>query len=376
MKNNIRGVRYKKGTNWKNNYYAVTKEVLEKDLREITNAGLNTIQITGGNIYDHNLLKYSEKHGLQLIFQFNIDQSIDFIHDTGKLNELKNDILDKVEDIKERNNLAAYSFDMNLREHYIKPELYDQETAYLNWLQTVTSEIRSIDPATPLTLDLPLDAGTRFKITSLEKKLPIDHYGIKVTDTTHLRDLLSITGERNPSIYISSIDPKVLVKHSEMFNNTNVVLENWQDERHSNWMTFDGLTDFKGRKKQALKEVTALWTEEAPEIEKTFQSKILKPAEPLYPGQIYTYHASIYDGNDWSLGKYQKNDFKFEWNLVKTDVFGNPLALKKLDSGPTVDIIIPEQYKNYQVLLTVRKKGSQYLQTTKTSLHTHGTTED
>ncbi len=373
---NIRGVRYKKGTNWKNNYYAVTKEVLEKDLRMITESGLNTILITGGNIYDHNLLKYTEANGVRLIYQFNIDHSIDFLRDKRQLIELKDDILDKVEEIKDKSNLVGYSFDMNLQEHYFKPELFHQEAAYLNWLQTVTEEIKRIDPSTPLTLDLPLDAGTSSKISSLKDRLPIDSYGIKVKDTTHLRELLNKTGEGNASVYISSIDPKILVNYPEMFSNKSVILENWQDERHSNWMTFDGLTDFKGRKKQILKEVTAQWTEKVPETENNFQSRILKPAEPLYPGQIYTYHASIFENSEWSLGKYNEDDFKFEWSLIKTDVFGNPLALKKLGSGSEIDIIIPQHYKNYRVLLTTRKKGSDFVQTSRTSLHTPRIIED
>lgn len=376
MKNHIKGVRYKKGTNWKNNYYAVTKEVLEKDLEKIASAGMNTIHITGGNIYDHNLLKYSEEHGMQVIYQFNIDQSINFIEDTSKLDDLKSDIIGKVEEIKDRKNVVAYSFNMNLQEHYLKPELFNQETAYLNWLQRISAEIRRIDPETPLTLDLPLEAGTPFKISSLNEKLPVDYYGIKVTDTTHLRELLHMTGKTNPSVYISSIDPKVLVRHPEMFSDMNVVLENWQDERHSNWMTFDGLTDFRGRKKETLKEVTALWTKKVPEMGNAFQSRILKPAEPLYPGQIYTYHASIHDGTNWNLGTYWKDDYSFEWNLIKTDVYGNPLALKRLGSGPEIDIIIPSHYKHHQVMLTVRNKESQYVRTTRTSLHTLRITEE
>lgn len=366
---NIRGVRYKKGTNWKNNYYAVTKEVLEKDLMKIKNAGLNTIQITGGNIYDHNLLKYSEEHGLQLIYQFDIDQSIDFTKEEKKLKELKNDIIGKVEEIRSKSNVVAYSFDMNLEKHYLKPELFEQETAYLNWLQTVTAEIRSIDPDTPLTLDIPLDSGTPSRISTFKRILPIDSYGLKVNDTTNIRNILEMSKDNNPSVYISSIDPELLISKPKMFTGVNVLLENWQDERHSNWMTFDGLTDFRGRKKQILKEVKELWTAKTTKVEDTFQSRILKPAEPLYPGQIYTYHATLYKASEWSLAN-ATEDYQFEWNLIKTDIFGNPLALKKLGSGPEIDVIIPQHYKNHKIMLTTRKKGSEFVQTTRTFLHT------
>lgn len=364
----IRGVRYKKGTNWMNNYYAVTKEVISKDFENLKNSGMNTIQITGGNIYDHNLLLYSEKFDLQLIYQFNIDQTIDFINDQQEIEELKHTILDKVEDLKEKEHVISYSFQVDLEQQYRKPLLFAQQNAYLNWLQNLTQEIKKISPEKSISVDLPLNADTSYLINTIHEHLPVDSYGLMVNDTTHLEDIF-IQAHSGQDIFISSISPKIVVDHPEKFKGRDIILQNWQDERKSNWMNFDGLVDFRGRKKEILKAITSFWMQDlSPEMNHS-QYRILKPAEPLYPGQMYTYHAVIFDGKDWGLPNSAEKP-KYEWNLIKTDSFGNPLAVKKLGSKPSIDVIIPEHYKQYKIMLVIQENGKDYVSVTSTSLHT------
>lgn len=365
----IKGVRYKKGTSWKNNYYALTKEVLEKDFREMKKAGINTIHVRGGNIYDHNLLLYTAKAGFQLIYQFNIPQNMDFIDNREKLNALEEEVLEKVEDLKDRKNVIGYSFALDLQEHFIKPQLFRQRMAYLKWLQTLTQKIKAIDPKTSITIDLELNSETYDLAKMISSHLPIDSYGLVVKDTTWLEETLKRSREQEIPVYISSVAPEHLELVSGIYHNRDIILENWQDERQSNWMTFDGLVDFRGRKKERLVEVANHWKK--PRIPKIdFQSRILKPAEPLYPGQIYTYHAAVFNGKDWSLNSSIKEDYEFEWNLIKTDVFGNPLAVKKLGTKPEIDVIIPENYENYEIMLITRKENGEYVKTSRTSLHT------
>ncbi|UJH89725.1 hypothetical protein LZ575_11720 [Antarcticibacterium sp. 1MA-6-2] len=45
-RHNIRGVHYKKGKNWKDNYYALTRNVLKRDFTLMKEAGINTIHYT------------------------------------------------------------------------------------------------------------------------------------------------------------------------------------------------------------------------------------------------------------------------------------------------------------------------------------------
>lgn len=365
----IRGVRYKKGTNWMNNYYAVTKEVISKDFENLKSSGINTIQITGGNIYDHNLLLYSEKFDLQLIYQFNIDQSLDFINDTAEKEELKQEILNKVEKLKDLDHVISYSFLLDLEQHYQKPLLFNQRTAYLNWLQDLTQRIKQISPEKSITVDLQLNSDTEFLIDQIHEHLPVDSYGLIVKDTTFLENQIKEMKGLGRDVFISSITPNLIVENSERFVNQDLILQNWQDERKSNWINFDGLVDFRGRKKQILKDITAIWNEKKVPEKSLFRSRILKPAEQLYPGQIYRYHAAQFDGKEWIVQNSNK-EYKFEWNLIKTDRFGNHLAIKKLGSQPEVEVIIPEDYKQYEIMLVTRKKGEDYVTSTRTSLHT------
>jgi len=366
----IHGVRYKKGTNWLNNYYALTREVLSNDFKLLKETGINTIQITGGNIYDHNLLLYSDQFDLNLIYQFYVDNTIDFIQDNQKLKELENDILARVEDMKENENVISYSFNYNLENHYIKPLLFDQRTAYLKWLQTITRKIKEIDPEKSLVVDLTLGPETGAKINRLHKYLPVDSFGLIVKDTTYLDEVLLTAKEQNQSVFISSLDSELFVKDPEKFRDLDIVLENFQDERKSNWLSFDGLVDFRGRKKLILENVADVWTNKEKPLKDSTQRRILKPAEALYPGQIYTYHAAVFNGREWNVAPKNDREFSYEWNLVKNDKFGNPLAIKKLGTKAEVDLPIPEDYKHYEIMLVTRKKGQDYILSTKTSLHT------
>lgn len=367
---NMRGVRYRKGTNWKNNYYALTKETLEKDFKAMKQAGINTIQVTGGNIYDHNLLRYSREYELQLIYQFKVNQSLNFIKDKKELQEIRNDILDKVHELKKYKHVKAYSFDMELERYNIKPLLFDQVKAYLGWLQPLVQEVRQIDPDTPLTIELPVNAETSQRLSRINELVAVNNFGLKVADTTHLEEVLEFAKEKPLSVYISSLSLSHFNQNPEKYQKWNVILENWQDQRNSNWMSFDGLVDFRGRKKQELEKISSHWSKAPPPAQNQIRSKILKPAEPLYPGQIYTYHATVYEGASWRMADEDKELHSFEWNLVKNDPYGNPLAVHKVGSGPEIDLIIPENYKNYELLLITKRKGAEYIQSSKTSLHT------
>jgi len=153
----IKGVHYKKGENWKDDYYGLTKNVLIEDFGLLKESGINTIQFTGGNIYDHNILKYSEKFDLNVIYEFEIDNPLDFINDQKKLNEIRKNILAKVKSLKENQNIIGYSFKYDLEDYYTKPLLFDQQTAYLNWLTTFIPKIKTIDSKKSLLVEFKLD---------------------------------------------------------------------------------------------------------------------------------------------------------------------------------------------------------------------------
>lgn len=368
-RHNIQGVRYKKGEDWRNNYYVLNKDELEKDFKAITAAGFNTIQFYGGNIYDYNLLTYSEKLGLKVIYEFGIDPTIDFINDFQRLKDEKEKIAEKVEDLQQNNNIIGYSFNFNLKEVYWKPLLFRQRNIYINWLGNVLDDLRAIDPETPVTVDLPLNSNTIETISEIESKLKLNSYGLIVNDTTGLSSVLNFGKKRNITIFISSLNSSIFKEDPEKFESIDFVLDNWQDQRKSNWITFDGLVDFEGRPKMELMKISNLLNGKKNHRIKSIKPGILKPAVLLYPGQPATYHARIFFNNQWQKPSTTEGKFNFYWYLIKTDDFGNKLAIKEVGSGPEVTLEIPENYKNHKLLL-VTETAEGFVTSTISDLHT------
>lgn len=366
----IRGVRYKKGIDWKENYFVLTKEVLVKDFDLLKKTGINTIQFTGGNIYDYNLLTYSREFDLKVLYQFNINNSIDFIQDKEKLESLKEEILSKVESFKDQTNLIGYSFDFALEEYYSKPLLFHQRKAFLNWLQSLSREIKAIDPGKSLVLDMQLNADTKAQLQRIHNTLPIDSYGLVVEDPKYLNEVESFSKQQGISLLISSVSPELLINNQSKFSNNDLILENWQDERLSNRLSFDGLVDFEGRKKPILKGIESIWANAEESFITDPVIKVLKPSKPIHPGRVYNFDAYIYKDGEWVAARKINSDYEFEWHLIKNDAFGNPLAIKKLGSGPSLDIKTPREYKLYDLLLTASKNNRDYVVRSKTPLHT------
>ena len=368
-KHDIKGVHYKKGQNWRDNYYGLTKNVLNEDFGLLKEVGINTIQFTGGNIYDYNILKYSEKFDLKVIYEFDIDNSIDFIDDREKLNELKEQLIAKVESLKENQNIIGYSFKYDLEHSYTKPLLFDQQTAYLNWLYSFIPEIKTLDPKKSLVMELKLNRETINNIKKIQENLPIDSYGLLVNNPLELNKVLTFSKNEGISVYLSNLKPELLIENIDKYKNLDIILTKWQDERKTNWLTFDGLVDFNGNKKQISGKIKNIWTETTVELGTT-SARILKPSQPLYPDVIAKYHAVLYLDNKWVLASQNTLNFNFEWSLIKKDIFGNDLAIKKMGAGAELNLKIPENPKNYELMLIVKNKDSEYVISSRSSLHT------
>lgn len=241
----------------------------------------------------------------------------------------------------------------------------------MKWLQDLLQDIKSVDPLKSIVADIPLDSNTAYLIKEIDKYLPVDSYGLLIKeDVEHLAEIRKFSSENNFSIYISSISPEVLLSNPEILPSEDVVLENWQNERLSTYITFDGLTDFKGRPKLDLKRIAERWSKEEVDVADPPVVEIMKPAVPLLAGETQTYQALLYRNGEWENKFSEESKFKFEWKLVKNDIFGNPLALKELGEGPAIKLTIPENYKEYELLLTAINAKENYVITTRSQLHT------
>lgn len=367
-KHDIKGVRFRKGEDWKQNYYALTKEELLKDFHLLKEVGVNTIQFTGGNIYEYNILSHAKDFDLNIIYQFRIMDNEGFLKNEQELKEMKEYILKKVQRLKNNENILGYSFNFELERYFDKPLLFYQQKAYVDWLRTVIPEIRDLDPKKSIIVDLNVDEETMVLLEKLNNGLPVDTYGLIVNDTTYLKQVKIFAKNKKLSTYISSLDPGLLSEGHQNLTE-DMIIQNWQDERKSNWLSFDGLIDFNGDKKEVLKRIENNWTEGYKVLNET-SIRILKPAKSIRPGKNAVYQALLYENNTW-LNPYSSSfNYSFDWYLIKNDRYGNPLALRKLGSGPEIPVTIPEDYSGYSLMVIAKNTKDGYVISSRSILHT------
>ncbi|NJW54178.1 glycosyltransferase [Salinimicrobium oceani] len=353
---NIKGIEYKKAQSWQDNYYVVTRETLLQDLKKARAAGINTLKFRGGTVYDYNLLKYTSEKEFKVVYELDLGGHVDFAQNALAIYELEEEILQKVRQLKDHSNIIAYSFNPALQSVYSEPMLFYQKQGFYTWLKNVANEIRKLDPNKALILELPWTASTPQEVSELSRFLPVDSYGLHLGNIKDLEMAKAAAETFNAQVIISSIPVEGLSRDYKQLSG-NVILENWQDERYSHRISFDGLIDFSGRAKQAYFIAESHFR--VPVEELSFQVRILKPAYPLLPGETQTYHASIFKNNEWLQGAEALDKYKVEWMLIKNDIFGNPLAARSLGSGNSLPVKIPNDYENYQLLLSVQPNDSE-----------------
>lgn len=366
----IKGVHYKKGKDWQNNYYVLSRNVLNEDFRILQEAGINSIQYQGSEIYDHNLIYHSKKFDLQIIYEFNVDNSIDFSNNLKIKNRIKKNVLAKVKRFTNEENIIGYTFRYDLENYFNKPLLFEQRRAYISWLNTLIKEIKKIDNNRPVVLEIALNEETISELKFISKRLPIDSYGLQITKETYLYypEVIKFAKDNKLSLFISDVDPEVFLENFSTFKDMDIILSNWQDEWYSHLLSFNGLVDYKGYPKITLSQIKSVWTGEKP-MHNNVYPKILRPAQALHPGLSYDYNAYIYSNGKWIKAE-DKGKYIFEWALIKKDKFGNYLAIKELGKGSSISVQIPEKYKNYEILLTLHNINTGYSKSDKTLLHT------
>ena len=364
-----KGVRYKKGLKWQDNYYVLSRKTLLKDIRSMKDAGINTMLYFGGNVYDQNTLKYTNKNNLNLIYDFQNMEPDTSGKDQSIWNEKEEEIIEKVKELEDYRNVSGYSFNLKTENNFTKPLLFEHSKKMVNWYKKLFPRVKYYSPTTPIILNLELNSDTRSILEELNNILPVDYFGLVVHDSGYLKETMEFAEKNQIPVLFSSISPEL---YSQLeLENPSAILENWQDERLSYKLSFDGLLDFEGRKKQKFRTVSKQWSDNTPEKPR-IKIGILKPAVPLLgngPDKA-TYHALLYNNNTWYDAERVDIDYTYEWTLIKTDTFSNPIALKKLGKGPDVTVKIPQNYKNYRLLLTVVQPNDDYVLKRTTTLHT------
>ena len=361
-KKSITGVAYKKGQNWIANNYVLSRDVLIEDFDLMKKIGLNTIKYEGLSIYDSNVLNISREKGISLIFSFWVANTIDFVVDHKAKLMLSKNILERVKKLKKEKHILSWNIGndiwLNLNRSFNEPVLSYQRKAYLEWLRELILDIKKIDPHRPVIIDLQLNTKTLDRIEYMQDiGIATDLYGFLITDVDMLNSFLSDPRSDKIPYMINEIDSESFLECKAEFENRAVVLRNWQDQWENNKVSFDGLLDFKGRKKGSYGKFIKRNSSNVA-IEQAETIRILVPSILLYPNNTVIYHALMRQDNKWVYPDSLKYKQAFEWILVKKDVYGNELALKELGKGISKSITVPKDYTNYELMLIHSKNNT------------------
>ncbi|NJB85082.1 cellulose synthase/poly-beta-1,6-N-acetylglucosamine synthase-like glycosyltransferase [Lewinella marina] len=360
----IRAVGYKKGEGWSTHQYIPSRSNLEHDFGLMQRAGINTVRITNPGIYARNLFNIAGEYGLEVIMNFWIPETIDFLTDADALAELREQILEKVRENSDRPSLLHWNFGNDilsrLADHHLQPTLHAQRVAYLNWLGQLIRDMKAIDGHRPVVVMLRTAPGLEQLVD--EFKLlegPADAMGLIVPDGVSASRLARLQERFGERVVIGEVGVSELSSLPAAVVGNYAVVTNWQNEWRKTKLSFNGLLDFRGRPTPNYASLAACWTKEAPEPAALPDIAILPPALQPYEGGEYTYQALVTDGSGgWRpVREEELGTLSLEWALVKLDPYGNPIALKMLDEGSKLKLHMPAYHLRYEVMLTVTDGG-------------------
>lgn len=352
----FRAVKYKKGQNWVRNNYVPRREVILRDFRQMQTLGFNTVHYSGPGIYDYNVLTYSKKVGLSLVYSFWIPHYMDFVTDSIGKQELKNKILAAVRDYREEDHILAWNIGNDtwreMESEFNKPVLSYQRQAYLNWLRDLATSIKKTDSSRPLLITMQMDEEAIPRIRKIrEMAIPADAFGMIVGSTTAFISFKSAAELLDIPYTITDMDVPTYLKLEDELKGKSLVFRNWQDQWESDLVSLDGLLDFEGRKKETFHELSGAWAE--PLVTwPVMDFKIIKPSKLLYAGDKATYHVTTRQDNQWTFPEAVLYEDRFEWYLIKTDEYGYGQGLKKLGNGVAKTIEIPANPEKYKIMVS------------------------
>lgn len=347
----IRGVNYAKGQNWSTNYHALKKKEIVADVLEMKRIGFNTIKYFGPGVYDRNVLNVAKENGLKVAYSYWLPDNSNFVTGRNVLNTYAGKVLNTVNKLKNRKDIILWNIAntplRKLENDYYMPDLFYPREAYISWLNKLIKEIKRIDPNRPVTVDLYVNSNLSRNISMLHSRVPeIDYFGLvadQYSDTVVMKEIKNL---KEPHFF-SRISTSDFLKNKG--TKTGIFITNWQDEMTNQFVTFDGLKGYSGRNKYEFYELANQWTgSKLPS--KMPMIKILLPSVTIFPNTSVTYHALVFRSNQWNLAKPDQN-LKFRWNLVKTDLYGNPVDVTELGEGNSMTLNIPENPSRYKLYL-------------------------
>jgi hypothetical protein len=349
----MKAVVYDKGYHWFRNLHTATIHILESDMKDMKELGLNTVFRTVGEVYDRNFFKTSEAAGLHVVPRLWADFDLNTIFDSAYRTQEMIRLLKLVRKYKKRPSIQVW----NISNDYIayiekattKPALFAYRGLYLRWLQLLIEKIKEEDPVHPVAVSVQWNdqipeamrmysayAGQAdaFLIDAAAGDHP--DFSIKLPDRWSW-------GAIDPALWTASIPARLIPA--------------WQDQQTSAFTSFDGLLDFKGRKKLAYFQVAHQWQQQSlPQLEPV---RILQPARVGAPSADLDFHALLKnDQGQWNFAANLKKPVHFEWYLVYLDPYHNPLSVKQVGNFRNLQLEVPADPNRYRLYLeAITEKG-------------------
>ena len=368
---NIKGINLKQRKDWRQDYQVLNRKRLLDDFEKIKRLGINTIKFEGSSVYEYNILKTANESNLNISYGFWVPSDLDFIEDKDKADKLKQAILRKIKKRKDKSHIKSWNIQndvqYNQKDVYLKPRLFYQNNTYIEWLKDLVEEIKSIDTLRPVIVDIEVNQLSVYHSRKLLGNIDIDCLGLVVKEDSlldYFTDYLTLSGIH---YVFSEVNADVIAEKQLSDAPEPFFVTSWQDQHESSKLSFDGLTDRKGRYKTSYFSLLNI-LQNANIHNFTPQVKILKPSMLIYEGMRLDYHAMIYDDSEgWKFGN-QAENLNYEWSLVKCDIYGNPLAIKDIGSGSRLTLEIPHSHEYFKLLLTV--SNGETISTHLSDLHT------
>ncbi|TSD67329.1 glycosyltransferase [Inquilinus sp. KBS0705] len=351
-----RGIIYAKGQYWFKNIYPLTKKIINHDFTEMKLAGINTVKIYGPNVYDSSTFDAAEKQGLKINYSFWIPDASNFVNDADDLETLAQNIVKTVRAHRAEQSIDAWNIGntsfQQLDSYYSKSQLLYARYNYIKWLKRLVNDIKAADTHRIVTVDVLSSATLGQTVAMLHQQIPqIDAFGVVLNSRSAIKYLADV----NAPIFFSNVNPEAFT--GSVLPSGSIFYANWQDQQAGTMVSLSGLKDILGRNKPYLHKISQMWNGKVP-ANNLPQIKILRPALTTTAGASLPYNALIYEYGKWNLAAYINTGLNFEWYLVRTDDYGNAIAINPVGTGASLRVNMPADVHNYKLYLIAAKDNN------------------
>lgn len=296
----IKGVAYNPGHDWQDDRFniALTRDKLREDFKAIREMGGNTIRRYSPGISDYNIFNAAAEENINVLYGFWFDPKIDYVTDDNAMENYRDEVISKVKRYKEKRCILGWAVGNEtwglLKHNYGEPYLTEVRKKYVEFIESLASEIHAIDPGRPV---FTMGEHTPMLVTELKMYQhlapSIDIYGI---NSYYEQDLVQIDSlmrrffpqqhyflsEFGPSGYwkdeYNVRDEKGNLAEASAYEKADLYRSNWTrfvmsasdknlggvafcwQDRFEGTSTWFGLTDIHGFRKPSYYALAEAWT--------------------------------------------------------------------------------------------------------------------